>query len=80
MGLRKIKHWITVVKKKKESITHVRVNTFVHFNTLVFRCSNVSPTNCGSSLIVILYREMNIVKIAIPSVSKNLLEELKQVT
>jgi hypothetical protein len=57
---------------------HVRVISPLQFNTLSFRCSNDSPINWGSSLMVILYREMIIVKMAIPSVSKNLFKKRKE--
>jgi hypothetical protein len=68
---------VPLVSKPPPSVTlrHRRstfATAFQHFNTLVFRCSNVSPVNCGSSLTVILYRETNIVKTTIASVSPNL--------
>ena len=57
---------------KNKNKTHVKVNPFQHFRTLVFLSSYVSPANCGSSLTVILYRETSIVKAATATVSENL--------
>ena len=63
---------------KNKNKTHVKVNPFQHFSTLVFLSSNVSPANCGSSLTVILYRETSIVKAATATVSENLFYKEKK--
>lgn len=63
---------------KNKNKTHVKVNPFQHFSTLVFLSSNVSPANCGSSLTVILYRETSIVKAATATVSENLFIRMKR--
>lgn len=63
-----------LIKCKKHS------RQFVHFNPLSLRCSNVSPENCSSSLMVILYLETSIFKMAIPSVPKNLQSNIWSIT
>ena len=54
------------------AVTYVRINPCLDAKILSFRASTDSPANWGSSLTSILYRETSIVRMAIPSVSKNL--------
>lgn len=51
---------------------YVKVKPGLVAKILSLLASNDSPANCGSSFTSILYRDTNIVRIAMPSVSKNL--------
>lgn len=55
-----------------EGYTYVSVSPLRAVKTRALRSSKVSWANCGSSFTSILYRETSMVKIAMPSVSKNL--------
>ena len=59
-------------KKRDYFKTYVNVKFWREDRTLDFFSSNVSPANCGSSLIVILYLETNMASTAMLSVSANL--------
>jgi len=65
--------WLENRRQANKSIaTYVMVKPCRAAMILAFRSLNVSCANCGSSLTLSLYWETNIVRIAIPSVSKNL--------
>jgi hypothetical protein len=59
--------------KYREETTYVKVIMTLEENSLSFFCSNVSCANCGSSGRVTLNREIRRVRMAILSVSENLL-------
>src|SRR5216684_5025047 len=62
-------------KRHGDSYAHITYTVVKLWRNAVmraYRSSRVSPTNSGSSLTSILYRDTSVVMMAMPSVSKNL--------
>lgn len=71
IGLRHIQFSVDRIQMKGNA-TNVMVNRGFVEKILSFLSSNVSPENCGSSLISILYRDTNSVNATTLSSSANL--------